>query len=358
MDLQRSNQWELTGRVATGIGQGAGFSQLGWAKRQFMALCGIDPFPGTLNLSIDRPADLGVWRAVKSAPGQMVRSDDAQSCDAGLYPVRINDSVPGAIVLPDIQDYAEDRVELIAAVSLREQLSLADGDRVRIVGQSPHPVRAAIFDVDGTLLNSLEGYRIAATRATEPYGYEVTYESVQQSLNLNQPFWDFIIPKDQPRDEAFIAKLRAETMRHWPAVMAEHVRALPGLDDMLERLSDAGVRLGIFTGSEGESLPCLERAGLLERFEIVVTRRDVERFKPDPQGLIQCLNYLEVDPREAAYVGDSRIDIQAGLAAGVMSIAVLTGAGDSASLSAAGAHRVLADIGALPDLFDLEPGSV
>ena len=350
---RRNNEWVLNGRVVSGVGQGAGFTELEWAKTAFIAECGIDPFPGTLNLLVEEPEHRATWLDVKTGPGQRIDASDPASCDALLYPIRICDSLPGAIVLPEVSGYAEDQIEIIAALPLREHFSVADGDRIEIAGQIAPRIDAAIFDVDGTLLNSLEGYRIAASRATEPYGYEVTYESVQKSLNLNQPFWDFIIPKNQPRDEALIAKLRDETMRHWPDVMAEHVRALPGLEDALARLRNAGVRLGIFTGSEGESLPCLEKAGLLDMFEVIITRRDVEQFKPHPEGLLKCLNDMGVDPIHAAYIGDSRIDVQASLAAGVMSIAVLTGAGDSASLSAAGAHRVLAEIATLPDLFDL-----
>ena len=129
----------------------------------------------------------------------------------------------------------------------------------------------------------------------------------------------------------------------------------------------AGVLLGPHTGGitisdpheiellrmARESLPSLESAGLLDRFEVVVTRLDVEKFKPDPAGLIECMDRMGVTPAETVYVGDSRIDVQASLAAGVMSIAVLCGAGDSASLSAAGAHRLVADIASLPDLFEL-----
>jgi HAD superfamily hydrolase (TIGR01509 family) len=345
--------WSVVGRVVTGVGQGAGFSQLDWAKKQFMSLCGIDPYPGTLNIILEDAENLAAWRTMKSQPGHPVRSEDPAACDATLYPVRLRDAIPGVVILPDVAGYADEQVEVVAAVSLREQLDLHDGDQLEIAGEVARPVNAVIFDVDGTLLNSLEGYRIAASRATAPYGYEVTYEAVRQSLNLNQPFWDFIIPAGQPRDPAFIAKLRDETMRHWPAVRDAHVRTLPGLTGVLERLANAGVRLGIFTGSDGESLPCLEKAGLLDQFEVIVTRRDVEKFKPDPAGLIECMKRMGVTAQKTVYVGDSRNDVQASLAAGVMSIAVLSGAGDSASLSAAGAHRLLAEIASLPDLLNI-----
>jgi len=353
MAKHRAKQWALSGRVVTGVGQGAAFTQLDWAKTQFMSSCGIDPFPGTLNLSVDRPQDQAVWREVIRAPGMRIAAGDAGSCDAWLYPVRICDALPGAIVLPEIMGYAENQIELISAVPVRECLSLSDGDRVNIACQRSRRIQAAIFDVDGTLLNSLEGYRVAASRATEPYGYEVTYESVRNALNLNQPFWDFVIPAGQPRDEAFVAKLRDATMRHWPDVLAEFVSVLPGLEGALEELRRAGIRLGIFTGSDGESFPPLREAGILDQFEVVVTGLDVQQRKPDPEGILKCIEQMGLNPVETAYIGDSALDVRASLAAGAMSIGVLTGAGDSASLSAAGAHRVLADIAGLPDLFDL-----
>ena len=353
MTQHHSSRWTLSGRVITGVGQGAAFTQLDWAKAQFISACGIDPFPGTLNLVIDRPPDQSAWTEFRKRPGVRVVSGDPDACDALLFPVRIHDSLPGAIVLPEIEDYAANQVELIAALPLREHLSLSDGDRIDIACQRSRRIQAAIFDVDGTLLNSLDGYTVAASRAAEPYGYEVTYECVRNALNLNQPFWDFVIPADQPRDEALIAKLRDDTMRHWPAVLAEYVSVLPGLEDVLARLRRAGIRLGIYTGSNGESLPALSEAGILEQFEVVVTGLDVAQRKPDPEGLLKCIDQLGLDPVETAYIGDSPLDVRASLAAGAMSVGVLTGAGDSASLSAAGAHRVLTDIAGLPDLFGL-----
>jgi HAD superfamily hydrolase (TIGR01509 family) len=346
--------WNLAGRVTSGVGQGAGFCELDWAKRQFMSSCGIDPFPGTLNIVPSSDADQTLWAQLKSLPGSRIRAGESGGCDAALYPVRIGQSIPGAVVLPEVADYAPDRIELIAALPLRQHFSLVDGDEISIAGQGIRELSAVIFDVDGTLLNSLEGYRIAASRATEPFGYEVTYETVREALNFNRPFWDLIIPEGQPRDAATIEHLRDETMRHWPEVMAEFVDVLPGVEDTLATLRDAGIRFGIYTGSAGESLPPLRNAGLLEYFEIIVTRSDVENHKPHPQGLLKCIDAMDLNPEHTAYVGDSPHDVQASLAAGVVSVGVLTGAGDSASLSAAGAHRVLEDAAGLPGLF--EPG--
>ncbi len=351
----------LFGRVRTGLGQGAGFTALEWAREQFLANCGIDPHPGTLNVVVDDPAHLSTWQAIRATSAPLVRPPAADACDAALYPVSIGRSrgahnghgLTGAVVLPDVPDYPGDQLEIIASIDLREHFGLSDGDALDVELQQPRDVDAVIFDVDGTLLNSLDGYRLAASRATARYGYEVSLEHVRRALNSNQPFWDFVIPDGEPRDERRIEELRAATMRHWPDAMAEVVAVLPDVGDALERLRAAGLRLAIYTGSGGESLPALRAAGLLDLFELVVTGRDVERRKPDPEGILQCLSELGVAAAEAAYVGDSCIDVGASLAAGVMSIAVLTGAGDSASLAAAGAHRVAAHVGGVPGLVSV-----
>jgi len=337
------------------LGEGAGFTGLEWARAQFIEHCGIDPHPGTLNIVVERPEHRSTWAAIRRSAGTPVRPPSGDACDATLYPVSIrrdrgDHGLTAAVVLPDVPNYPEDQLEIIAAVNLREHFDLADGAALAAQLQQRSAVAAVIFDVDGTLLNSLDGYRVAASRATERYGYTVTDADVRRALNTNQPFWDFVIPEGEPRDEQRIAELRAATMRHFPDALAEVVAVFPGAGDALERLRSAGIRLAIFTGSGGESFAPLRDAGLLELFEVVVTGRDIERRKPDPQGILQSLEGLDIEAGEAAYVGDSCIDVGASLAASVMSIAVLTGAGDSASLAAAGAHRVAAHVGGVPGL--------
>jgi phosphoglycolate phosphatase-like HAD superfamily hydrolase len=137
-------------------------------------------------------------------------------------------------------------------------------------------------------------------------------------------------------------------MLHWPAVLREHVTVFPGLGATIGVLAAAGLKLAIYTGSQGESLPPLQQAGLMHHFDPVITSVHVTQRKPHPEGLIRCLQALGVNAEEAAYVGDSVQDIQAARAAGMTAIGVLSGTADSALLAAAGPHRVLRDHSALP----------
>jgi HAD superfamily hydrolase (TIGR01509 family) len=346
--------WNIVGKVQTGSGQAAGFTSLPWAQRQFVRMLGIDPYPGTLNLLVD-PEGLADWQALTAQPGLRIEPERAGDCGARCYPVLA--SVPGkgaitaGVVLPEVAGYAPQQVEVLAAVSLRGSLYLHDGDRIALRTVPARNQRAVLFDVDGTLVNSLDGYRLAASRAVQPYGWSVSREAVRQSLNTGEQFWDLVVPVEFHNDVDLIARLRRDTMSHWPAVLDESVVLYPGIGTMLARLRSAGVRLGICTASRGESFRPLERAGLMDCFEEIVTARDVTSRKPHPEGLLLCMARMGIRPEETVYVGDSVADVQASHAAGMYAIGVLTGAADSSLLSGAGAHRILADLQGLPDLL-------
>ncbi|MBN8279769.1 MAG: HAD family hydrolase, partial [Gammaproteobacteria bacterium] len=218
--------------------------------------------------------------------------------------------------------------------------------------------RAVLFDVDGTLVNSIEGYRLAAERAVSPYGWTVSAEAVSRTMNFGESFWDLVLPPERRGDEALIARLRAATLGHWPDILAASVLVNPGIGALLAGLKEAGLRLGICTASRGESFRPLEQAGLLGLFDVVVTARDVRATKPDPEGLHLCLDRLGIPATEAAYVGDTVTDMRASHAAGLFAVGVLTGAGTSSLLSAAGAHRILAGLQDLPGLLGVSlPGT-
>ena len=110
----------ITGRLVTGLGEAVGFTQVGWARRQFIARLGIDPFPGTVNLVIDDPADLAKWSDIKRLPGIVIVSPQPDWCNGRCYRVTIAGEIAGAIVLPEVPDYPAAKVELIAAVGVRD----------------------------------------------------------------------------------------------------------------------------------------------------------------------------------------------------------------------------------------------
>jgi phosphoglycolate phosphatase len=344
----------FAGRVTSGLTQGTSFTQLDWARGQFVRRLGIDPHPGTLNLALDAPADLQVWTELRATPGISITALEAGYCNARCYPVRVGDQVPGAIVLPEVRDYREDQVEVIAALSLRETLSLVDGDRLALRLNCPLRVRAVLFDVDGTLVDSIEAYHRVAELAAAPYGISIPREAVRRALNTNEPFWELALPADLPDRAVLMPHLKEDAARQWQDALRVYGRTLPKVRETLETLQRRGARLGIVTGSRSSSLQPLDESGLTKFFDAIITGQDVHRRKPDPEGLYRCAEMLGIVPSEAVYVGDTPLDIQASRAAGMGSIAVLSGAGDSALLSAAGPDWIIYSLGELSGILDLE----
>lgn len=345
----------LSGRVSTGLGRGASFTRVDWVREQLLAELGIEPYPGTLNLALETDADRAAWARVKALPACLLVSPDPRWCCGRGYPARIAGRLPGAILVPEVADYPPAQVEVVAALPLRRELALAEGDRVSLEIAGALPARAVIFDVDGTLVDSLEAYRTVAERAAAPFGLAITAGVVRQALNTNQPFWDIVLPEGQPDRADMIGRMEKEASRQWPEVLRSHGRAFPGLRRTLDDLRGRGARLGIVTGSPGASLPRLEEEGLLELFGAVITGREVARVKPDPEGLLKCAQALGVEPGESVYVGDTPLDIRASRAAGMASVAVLSGAGDSALLSAEGPHRIIHSHARLPEVLEVLP---
>ena len=153
---------ELSGRVVTGTGQAAGFTELIHAKRQFLEKLGIDAWPGTLNIKIEDERTLADWQALRNGRGIGINSPDGNNCHARSYPVHINRRVTGAIIFPEINGYPEDQVEVITSVSLRRHLSLNDGDRLRLDVIEPVRVSNILFDLDGTLVDTVGAFYLLA----------------------------------------------------------------------------------------------------------------------------------------------------------------------------------------------------
>ena len=104
-------------------------------RKQIIEKLGFEPYPGTLNLklatgSITAKKRLLRWKAVEIVP---VRG----FCCGLCFKARIMDKVEGAIIIPQLSSYAEDVLEIIAPVSLRESLELKDGDEVRLTVYPP-----------------------------------------------------------------------------------------------------------------------------------------------------------------------------------------------------------------------------
>ncbi len=316
------------------MGEAAGFTRLDWVRTRLLALTGIDPYPGTVNLTLSRKTDLERWNDWRRMPGSTIEPADAAFCRARCYPVRIAGRVLGAIVLPEVPAYPHDKVELVAALPLREHLSLDEGASLGVELCRPIAAQAVLFDIDGTLVDSTGAFLEVARIAAKPHGLEITERQVRDCLASGTSFWKRVVPDDRPDCEAVRNAMSGEAAREWPYVLRSHATVFEGVAATLDALKRLGMALGIVSGARPEVLELLRNQGVLDRFDSIITGADVSRRKPDPEGILKCLRHLGVAPERAVYIGDTPIDIQASRAAGVRAVGVLSGACDSATLSA------------------------
>ena len=342
----------IQGQLVRGLGKAADFTQIDWVRRQLIEYAGIDPHPGTVNLALVDDANRLRWRNWRHLPGEVIVPADAAFCSARCYPVRIEGRIPAAIVLPEIAAYPENKLELVAALPVRQHLSLDESALLKVELCRPFVAKAVLFDLDGTLIDSVGAYLEVAQIAAQAHGLEVTEQHVRHALATGTHFWKSVVPKDRDNADAIVKALSAHAMREWPRVLREHGKAFEGIDRTLDALRQLGIRLGIVSGARPEVLDLLRKDGVLDRFDSIVLGTDVSRRKPDPEGIVKCLKELGVAPDAAVYVGDTPVDIQASRAAGVRAVAVLSGAGDSAMLSAHWPDRLLSSHARLAEIVE------
>ena len=213
-------------------------------------------------------------------------------------------------------------------------------------------LRGILLDLDGTIADSIEFFyglaceMLGAADCAPPERSEVL-DAIANGVVPHERF----LPADFPNREAFLARLYRDHFPNWIRRYGTEIEPLVGAVETVRVLECRGLRLALVTSSSGP-LPFLDRWGIRTSFSAIIGRDDVRRIKPDPEAVLLALERLGLDPSEVVNVGDTPLDVRAGLAAGVATVGVLTGAGTEHQLRAAGASQILHSLAELPDFLD------
>lgn len=205
-------------------------------------------------------------------------------------------------------------------------------------------LRAVIFDMDGTLVDSLESIPVAYIATVEDLtGRTCTVEEVVANYSVGPGEAMLTVLLGRRCEQTDLALYHDHLRRN-----ISLVRTYPSVEASLSTLA-ATLKVGVFTGAgRGAAELLLAHAGFQKYFGLVVTGDDILRPKPAPDGILAACEGLGVSPQEAAYVGDAPNDMQAATAAGVL--AVLAGWGHQYELSIP-ADLVIADPSGLVHLL-------
>jgi len=200
-------------------------------------------------------------------------------------------------------------------------------------------VDAVIFDMDGTLIDSIDIYfeivEIALKRLELP---QVSRKKILDAAETGDFNWDLILPDEVKNKKDEIIAAAWEVINEIaPQMFAENIELIRGADTILQNISASIPKIGLVTSTQRQYLKNkmqpLKSAGVDKLFEVIITSDDVANRKPDPNPLIECAKRLDVNPGKCVYVGDTRTDMQAGKAAGMRTVGVLTGFDDYESLN-------------------------
>ena len=122
----------IAGKIVSGAGEGAYFTQINWVQEQCQARLDFKPYPGTLNLEISREY-LPIIESLNREEGIELISPDPKFCNAKTFPVSLG-NVSGALIMPDekVRIHAKNIVEIIAPLNIKASLNVSDGDLISI----------------------------------------------------------------------------------------------------------------------------------------------------------------------------------------------------------------------------------
>jgi phosphoglycolate phosphatase len=210
--------------------------------------------------------------------------------------------------------------------------------------------RAAVFDFDGTLVDTREPILLGLKRAFATAG-RTPPPDPEILRHVGFGLHEVLVKLVGPMTAEEIEQLAADYRARFDEVAPGRTRVFEGMFETLVRLREQGVRLGIATNRTRESLePMLVEHGLTEVFDVWLTAGCVPFPKPHPLMLVQALETLETKAGSALMVGDTTVDIRMGRAAGVDTCAVTYGAHTEEELRREGPTHVVHRAADLPEV--------
>ena len=218
---------------------------------------------------------------------------------------------------------------------------------------APATVTALIFDLDGTLIDTVYAHVFAWQRALSEAGLAIDGWRIHRRIGMSGGLFTRAVARELGR-RLTPAEVKALQNRHgelFRELLPER-RPLPGAIELLRELREAGIPHGIATSGRRPEIDASLVALGVGPETVVVDRGGVQRAKPAPDLFLQAQATLGVAPADCYVVGDAVWDLLAARRAGMLSVGVLTGGYGEDELVRAGAFRVYTDMAELRGSLD------
>ncbi len=218
------------------------------------------------------------------------------------------------------------------------------------------PVEAVIFDVDGTLLDSVDAHAQAWVDAFARFGKQVPFAAVRSQIGKGG---DKLMPVFLSRQELedFGEKLDHFRAEHFRAQFLPKLQPFPGVRELLLRLKAQGTALALGSSAKGEDLKAFKTLlNIGDLLDGETSSDDAERSKPDPDIFVAALEELGNPSKERTFVvGDTPYDAEAAGKAGLRTVGLLCGGFPADALIRAGCVALYRNPAELLARFDESP---
>lgn len=205
--------------------------------------------------------------------------------------------------------------------------SSSDRTDARDTGTVIHPYAAALFDLDGTLIDSGKDVVAAVRHALSrilPGREQPADEDIL--VLIGQPLESVVRALAGDVDDEKVRRFAEDYRAYYAEHFNDNTKVYPGVRELLEMLRGSGVKLALVTTKhQTQAEFTLAGSGLAGYFDCVHGWLEGRKHKPDPEPILIALRDLGVQPADAIMIGDSELDIQSAKAAGVCSCAVTYG---------------------------------
>lgn len=217
-------------------------------------------------------------------------------------------------------------------------------------------IKAVIFDIDGTLIDSVDLHARAWQEAFERFGKQIPFERVRSQIGKGgDQLMPVFLSKEELEDFGEeLEKYRGELFKE---KYLPRVKAFPRVRELFERIARDGKRIALASSAKGDELSAYKKiANIEDLVEEETSKDDAEKSKPHPDIFEAALARLvDVQPSEAFVVGDTPYDAEAASKAGLRTIGVLSGGFPEQDLRAAGCDPVYRDAEDLLANYDSSP---
>lgn len=202
---------------------------------------------------------------------------------------------------------------------------------------------AYIFDLDGTLLDTLLDLANAVNYALREKGYpERTTDEVRSFIgNGIRVLIKRAVPKDT--SESDYEETLAIFTKYYLAHIADNTKAYDGIIEVIEKIKSDGCKVAVVSNKAHEAAQKVVKSFFGDRFDIIVGKMDMFPTKPAPDSVIYVMKSLGIEKGKCVYIGDSDVDVETAHNAGLPCIGVTWGNRDRCVLEEKGAEYI-ADI--------------